>query len=468
MTILDKLDDQKTLITDFWTQYFKCVAFPAFAVIDPNIVDDCCDYLTQLLESGNFPYEEQLKRYCGNVPDPPVIPIPPPQRPDPDLEIVKPPKRVIRDEEGNDDFLTDEPIDDRIPILPRRFLPPQPIDEPIITDNENNFTSYVCETLSTREYGCLIHDPFVDQPFSYCYHGEEPNTFWTQLLDKTKEILENILQDNLDDATRNICTFGIARLPLPFFQKAVIIFGCNLLDEIAYYFFTRNKNIVNFPLGGSVFTQSSQNTQCLEFPVEDTPNVDENLKQCDLGTECAIPISFYSRYQEYGNRLAQQLTIIFRTAGYSATNKRVKQISIPSVPLDFDLSAFLLLLPDWLYFGQGRFECQVVPYGYIRYYGLDYPEESTVEEVRQWFENLITTLVRDDTNATGSIRQDTFRLSRKTRNYTTGWYYPHSYQLQGFGDDDQAWKCLRGDRITQGQPSVNPPPVDPNSWFVKF
>lgn len=452
----------------YWQFQFKCVAFPFILPVIRNLSSECCEYLRVLAEAEGNPYINDYNRFCGTLPEPPNT-FPDKDfdwREEPDNPVVDPPKKVIPDPVTDIPDDENPPPNTNIPILPPRSLPNPVSNEPapIVSPTGESFSSTLCETLSNREYGCLLHDPFVNGDYNYCVYGEEPGDFWDQLLEKSRQLAEQIIDLVLDDVIDKVCNLAVMRMPMPFYAKTLLIFGCSQIDEIAEYFATRNKNIRNFQVGGHVFLGQTNVTQCQDPPMDQTPSVEENMNVDCSDNECFIPISSFSKDNQYFHGKRRVLQVVWKIQGWSKTNDYRKDMQIPSVLDGVKGSDVIPLLPTWLYFGHSRYEVDIEPYGKIRYYGVSSDNNIVETDVEDWFEQLVDTLVRKDDGSNGAIKTDSFRQSNKDRPYLKGWFYPWRFYVFDWDDTEQRYICKNKVWINNTQPTTNPPTLTNGVW----
>lgn len=181
------------------------------------------------------------------------LPIPPQSKPeiptpiDNPINIVKPPPRKIyRDPFAP--FIPDG-FDIIYPDLPDPQLPKPPLSPETTVDS--TFVVTQAQGLKDRKFGCLLHKPYYRRDIEWCYYDERtPDEFWDEIFTGMEQFIQNLIDTAIDNVTDIACKSAIALLPLPFLQKAILMVGCRYMNDVAVWYFRRNKEIDNYPSTG--------------------------------------------------------------------------------------------------------------------------------------------------------------------------------------------------------------------------
>lgn len=451
-----------------WVEFnLKCATVPFIVALPSNTSEECCRLLSQITENRPLNALRYFNRYCGQLPEQPTDDTGNDYPTIADNPIVTRPK-VIYPQPTDIQDDDDPPPNRNIPTPPIPLYPDRPVTELPPTSEAQTFTATVAFPLYNHVFGCGLGRPQVDTDYDYCVYGEEPQTFWENLLDKSQLLFDSLTGFLIGETVDKLCDLAIIRLALPFWQKALFLFGCSVLEDLIKHYGDRSDNISNFRVGGKVILGNFNVTTCDTPDNLDSDDLNDVIKDCGI-SECFIPLATFGVDNEHFHGLKNQLQIIFRAEDYSTGNHQEKRITISSPKLDVTDTDIKLYIPQWLRFGHTRYNAKTLPYGELRYYGITDHNQIIKPEIQAWFDDIAANLIEDaDNNNPGSVVIDSLRDSNKARTYSTGWFYPNRFFVMGFDDEGKEWICKSKGTILRNRPSVDPPASNNTNWKLDF
>ena len=340
-----------------------------------------------------------------------------------------------------------------IKTVPTPDLPATPSTRPrgLIVPPTTRFSQSSAVTLSEsiqqRKFGCLLHEPIRKDPIKIkqceveeLTEEEQNNILFTFALWITRSVGDALLNRILPKAcdlsvvAKTVFSGGGTGTILTFI-------GCRLLK---YYIFNEiASNVTTSSIGvQSTIPTAIEFEDCPPVAVDNSGNEFE-LCQPEVDS-CFVPIRNLRSNLPGGEGYKTQLQIIFSDSPNKLNDLR--QISIPSPINPEDITRDLIL--EALYgtipqsnnipfkFGQVKYEVNVSPYGYIRYYGQY--EERPYQLTKDLFQRISDLLIE------GIADLESFRPSDRTRKFADLDLYPVKALLFDFSNPGNA-KCNRWD-----------------------
>lgn len=397
-----------------------------------------CDYpepfIREPTDEHNFPrprIDDDNERETDDTnlptPQPPPIPLPQPVSPPVVFNDDSPERRprpiVPRTEPPS-----------LAPNVPTRRLPN--LEETGVRFGERKLQTVEDDALS-RVYGCLLHSPITDSPaiFTICKRdtsqdnqAEEAIRFWEYLIRKIYDV-------TIEESLTGGCVLALNLIPGNFLKyskpgQLFMTFGCSLLSEIATDFLEESKNAYQ-----SVDGQGHINIKYVDCTneSEEEPPANRGLQPGFSGDisidECFVPIRNFRNNEPEQLGMKTQLQILYEMTNEDG-NRIQKQITIPSpLPLE-EISTELILdtFPRFLFFGNVKFEFDVIPYGHVRMY------VSESEADNGTIDDLATSIV--DNLIQGFEKEQSRRKSFRVRNHIQGNFEISSAKYFLFNDED--------------------------------
>jgi len=130
----------------------------------------------------------------------------------------------------------------------------------------------------------------------------------------------------------------VALLPIQYYEKPIMIIGCDYFGEIADYYQRRNLILNSFPISGKIHIGNLNFKKC-DLPQKEA----EDNQDFDLGlsNECAIPLSMYDQTEGYK---VDQLQVIYRNLDWEEQRKP-RQLSLPSPRSDLTIGMIKTAVP---------------------------------------------------------------------------------------------------------------------------
>ena len=305
------------------------------------------------------------------------------------------------------------------------------------------------ENIQQRKFGCLLHEPIRKDPIKIKQCEVEELTEEEQdniLLNFAVWLTRNIGDPLLNTILPKACNLSvIAKTVFSGGGSGTIItfIGCKILKSYVLDQIASNLTTLSVGVQSTVPT-AIEFEDCPPVPVDNSGNEFEICQpQVELDT-CFVPIRNLRSNLPGGEGYKAQLQIIFSDAPNKLNDLR--QITIPSpisaedITRDLILQALYGFIPQSndipFKFGQVKYEVDVSPYGYIRYYGQY--EERPYQLTKDLFQRISDLLIE------GSANLDVFRPSDRTRTFSDLDLYPVKALLFDFSNSGNA-KCNRWD-----------------------
>lgn len=331
-----------------------------------------------------------------------------------------------------------------------RRIPPSEIPRPIgrfsgtapVTRFNQQIVVSLNESITQRKFGCLLHEPIRKDPIKIqqCAAQEVPQQEQDNiLLNFALWLGRGLALTETENILDRACDLSVVALTVftgPGLGKIATVIGCKILkyyvlDQVA-------SNLTATSIGvQSAVPSGVEIIDCEPLPVDDSGN---EYELCDNTIDtCFVPIRNLSSNLPGSEGYKKQLQIVFSDTRDGLNDLR--QISIPS-PLDPSsisksriLSALGVSEGSTFSFGKVKYEVDVSPYGYIRYYG---PEESApFSDARSLFQRLSNLLIN------GTIIESSFRASNRDRTFEELDLYPVKALLFDFSTPNAT--CTRWD-----------------------
>lgn len=312
---------------------------------------------------------------------------------------------------------------------------------PVTRFNQQSVVT-LAQSITQRNFGCLLHEPIRQDPITIQQCSSEELAQDEQdniILNFAAWLSRGLLLSEVENILDRACDLSVVALTVftgPGVGKIATLIGCKtlkyyLLDQVA-------SNLTATSIGvQSTIPTGVEVIDCEPLPVDDTGN---QFELCDDSlNSCFVPIRNLRSNLPGSEGYKKQLQIVFSDSPNSLND--VRQISIPS-PLDPDsisksriLSALGLSAGSSLRFGKVKYEIDVSPYGYLRYYG---PEEAApFSNARSLFQRISDQLIN------GTIIESSFRASNRDRSFDEVDLFPAKALLFDFSQPNAI--CTRWD-----------------------